>query len=110
VRGRRFETIAAEFLATPPRGPATYYTNDGHEVRVYAYAGPLQGGELHLLDAALLDGHYCYPLRLECDPRLLEESLPLLGEVVRPIVPLPAAATDQPAQAKVPEVLSYWTD
>jgi len=110
VRGRRFETIAAEFLATPPRGPATYYTNDGHEVRVYAYDGQLRGGDLRLLDVALLDGHYCYPLRLECDPHLLEESLPLLEEVVRTIVPLPAAAHDEPAKAQAPEMFSYWAD
>lgn len=111
VRRRRFETVAAEFFATPPRGPATYYTNDNHEVRVWAYTGSLRGGEINVLDATLSDGHYTYSLRLECDPRLFEESLPLLEQVVRSVVPLPGAAAataEEPHRA--PELFSYWTD
>ena len=105
VRQRRFQSVAAEFLTTPPVGPAVYYTKDEHEVRVYAYQGSESG--LRILDAAVIDQQYCYPLRIECDPSLMEESMKLLEQVVSTIVTLPAAIV---TKTKVAEGMSHWTD
>lgn len=111
VRRRRFETLAAEFLATPARGPAHYYRKDELEVRVCAYSGKLGGGELRILDGAVIDSSYCYPLRVECDPDLFDDSMHLFESVVETIVPLPSPSIEEPAKlSDATEVFSNWTD
>jgi len=109
LRRRRFETVAAEFLTEPPRGPAVYYRPDEREVRVFAYTCALPGGELRILEATLIDEAYCYPFRIECDPRLFDVSMQLLEEVVATIVPLPPPLTEAMAP-QAPELFSLWAD
>jgi hypothetical protein len=107
VRTWRFETLAAEFLVEPPRGPAVYYTQDGLECRVFAHTGKFGERELRVLDGMVIDENYCYPLRIECDPALLDESMKLFEEVVRTIVPLPAPTTTRPQRGGV---FTHWSE
>lgn len=109
LRRRRFETVGTEFLSTPPRGPAVFYRLDELEVRVLAYSGALPGGELRILEATVIDAEYCYPFRIECDPRLFDVSMRLLEEVVETIVPLPPPLYEATAP-QTPELSSLWAD
>lgn len=110
VRRRRFETLAAEFVSTPARGPAHYFRKDELEVRVCAHTGTLRGGELHILDGAVVDASYSYPVRVECDPALFEDSMRLFEDVVRTIVPLPPPALEPTLPSGATEVFSNWID
>lgn len=111
VRSRRFETVPSEFLTEPPRGPAVYYRSDDREVRVHAYNVALPGGELRILDATVIDEAYCYPFRIECDPRLFDSSMRLLEEIAATIVPLPPPlAAEAPAPPRASELSSLWAD
>lgn len=111
VRRRRFESLATEFLATPARGPAVYYRADELEVRVWAYTGTLSGIELHILDGAVLDAHYCYPVRIECAATLLEESMQLFEQVARTIVPLPPPPVEEVATRDIAtEAFANWSE
>lgn len=109
VRRRRFETIADEFQVLPPLNPAVYYRADDREVRVMAYTGRVGGAELRILDATVIDEEYCYPFRIECDPRLYEDSMTLLEEVVKTIIPLPALPQARAAQS-AHAVFAEWAE
>jgi hypothetical protein len=104
VRRRRFETVAAEFLVTPPVGPAIYYA-DELEVRVLKYSGSFGGSELHIFDVTVTDETYCYPLRVELDSSLIDASMQLIEDVVRTIVPLPAFAIENDQS---PDAFAHW--
>lgn len=107
VRSCRFETLATEFTVTPPRGPAVYFTAHDLECRVNVFGGKLLGhkSEIRVIDGVVIDNDYLYPLRIECEPQRLEESMHVFEELVRTIVPLPAQSTDfQPDLS----VLSNW--
>jgi|GEM_PF-5969731 len=110
LRRRRFESIAPEFMVTPPRGPAVYYRADEREVRVWSYTGALAGGEIRILEATVVDAAYCYPIRITCDPRLFDESMRLLEEVVETIVPLPAPPAEPQVSKASIEVFSEWAE
>lgn len=111
VRRRRFESLATEFLANPARGPAVYYRTDELEVRVCAYTGTVAGSELQVLDGAVIDASSCYPLRIECDPALLEESMQLFERVARTIVPLPSPGVEQAVTPNdATEAFANWSE
>ncbi len=110
VRSRRFETVATELLTERPRGPAVYYRPDELEVRVFAYSCALPGGELRILEATVIDQAYCYPFRIECDPRLFDVSMRLLEEVAATIVPLPSPLVAEVPAPQARELFSLWAD
>jgi hypothetical protein len=105
VRRRRFETVSAEFLATPPLGPAVFYSNE-LEVRVFKYNGRFGGSELSILDATVTDETYCYPLRVEFDASLIDASMQLIEDVVRTIVPLPSLVIEE--HDHKPDAFAHW--
>ena len=107
IRRRRFDTVAPEFLTTPPKGPAVYWKGE-LEVRVWMYSGTFGGGELRILDATVIDEAYCHPLRVECDASLVQESMQIVEDVVRSIVPLPAFVFE--GHEKAQEAFSHWLD
>ncbi len=105
MRRRRFETLASEFFIKPPLGPAVYYRPDNLEVRVLACSGTFGDTTLSVLDATVMDESYCYPFRIECDPRLFTDSMTLLEEVVKTIIPLP-----RPSPTVAPEAHSAFAE
>lgn len=106
ISARRFENLASEFLVSKPKGPAIYYTAHDLECRVHVYTGTMRGGkQLKVLDGVVNDEHYCYPLRIGCEPHLLEASMHTFEDVVRTMVPLPAPNTAVPADSNA---FAYW--
>lgn len=108
TREWRFESLPAEFLSQPARGPATYYRKDGLECRAFAYTAKYKdGGELRVLDGSMIDEHYVYPIRIECDPGLADLSMFLFEALASTIVPLPPPPLVQPRETAL---FTHWAE
>ena len=88
---RMFETLPQEFFREPPKGPAIYYTADDLECRVFVHSAqlPLRAEPLKVLEGMIVSERYVYPIRMECDPALLEESMHVFERVVASVRLLP---------------------
>jgi len=78
---RMFETLPLEFFEAEPKGRAIYYAADDLEVHLNVYTAQL-AKPLKVLDAVVLSEDYAYPIRIECEATLLEDSIRVFDRVV----------------------------
>ena len=88
---RMFETLPQELFREPPKGPAIYYTADDLECRVFVHTAQLaqRAEPLKVLEGVIVSERYVYPIRIECDPALLEDSMHVFERVVASVRLLP---------------------
>jgi len=88
---RMFETLPMEFYREQPKGPVSYWTAEDLECQVTVYSArlPNRPGKLAVLDGTILTTDYVYPIRMECDPVLFEDSMQTFERVVASFRPIP---------------------
>jgi len=88
---RMFETLPIEFYREQPKGPVSYWTADDLECQVTVYTAQLPNriGKLAVLDGIIMTTDYVYPIRMECDPVLFEDSMHTFEQVVASFRPVP---------------------
>lgn len=106
---RMFETLPPEFFVEPAKGPVEFYTADDLPCRVSVFTGkvPNRPGEITALEGTLVQERYIYPIRLECDAELLEESMHVFERVVASIRTIP-----EPGAEITPDLGAFhnWAD
>ena len=106
---RIFETLPVEFFRDPPSVPFVFYTPAGLQCRVMVFAGqvPNRRSPIRAVEGAVVDARYLYPLRMECDAELLEETMHAFEQVATSIRPIPDRSPDLDPDMNV---VSSWVD
>ncbi len=109
LSSRLFEALPHELLVEPRRGPIRFQTRGGYQAEVSAYAGrvPNRPGRLRVVDGAIADARYIYPIRMECDEDLYDETMALFEPVLESIRPFPERG---PGLAPDLGVMTNWSD
>ena len=105
---RMFETLPQELFRESPRGPAVYYTADDLECRVFVHTGHVGSCQepLKVLEGLIVTEPYVYPIRIECEPALLEDSMHVFERVVASVRPVPPRR----ARTGTASVVAYWAE
>ncbi|MCE9573763.1 MAG: hypothetical protein K8W52_11465, partial [Deltaproteobacteria bacterium] len=106
---RMFETLSAEFDREPSKGPVSYWTADELECRVSVYSAqlPNRAAPLKVLDGVIVTDDYVYPIRMECDPDRLEDSMHVFERVVASFRRLPERRARIEADVSA---MAFWVD
>lgn len=106
---RLFETLGHEFFEEPRKGPITFHTPQGLscEVTVFTGKAPNRAGTIKAIEGTVTERGYLYPVRMECDDALLEETLRAFEKVIESIRLLPELGQDLDADLGA---LTSWSD
>ncbi len=106
---RMFETLPVEFFREAPKGPVSYWTADELECQVTVYSAqlPTRTAPVKVLDGIIMTDAYVYPIRMECDPERLEDSMHVFERVVASLRPLPERRASIEAEVSA---MAFWVD
>lgn len=106
---RLFETLPHEFFVEPRKGPITFETPQGLACEVTVFTGRVgdRPGTIKAIEGTISKNGYVYPVRMECDDALLEETLRAFEKVMGSVRLLP-----EPGQDLDPDLgaLTSWSD